>query len=264
MKRFFLFLLFLFASQGFSAYIGNPASPALMQTGLFNVKNHFINVATGYLADITWDKKIRPSDQPNFVSLDKVNEFEVRSNFSVISLIFLRRLEIYSYLGVSKEKMDWENKPQYQDKSELKARNHFSYSVGAKAILLYFWGMALGIDGQYFALPSSNKLAQRIINLRLPLELSSQYLKLEEWHIALGLGTKLGPFAPYVGINYMKMRLDVQTKDKSDLPTLQFCNRNNWGGYAGCSLNFSHSFYVNFEGRFIDETAISVAAITSF
>ena len=255
-------ILFLFTGSLSAAYVGNTSAPGVLQTGLFSVHNRLINVTSGYISDIVWDKRIRPSDQPDYVSLDKVDEFEIRSNWGTFSLIFLRRLQIYTYLGVSKEKMDWTNKPDFDETSEVKTRNHFSYCVGGKVILLQFLQTSIGLDVQYFSLPSSNDVVQRIKNLNLPFEMGSQYLKVKEWHVALGIASKIGPLGPYAGAKYMKMRLRV--KSDNDFPTLKFCNRNNWGTFVGCSLNLSNNFYVNVEGRFLDEYAFAASATAAF
>lgn len=260
-KSFLLFFLnpiFLFC-----AYVGNPCSPALMQTGLFSVHNHFINVTSGYLADFVFDKKIKPDDKPEFVNLDKVKEFEMHSNMASLSLIFLRRMEIYSYLGVSKETMDWKNKIDQGNPTEIKTKNHFSYGIGSKFILLQFPYSGVGLDVQYFSLPSSDKVLQKLKNIYIPLEVDSQYLKIKEWHIALGCGLKLAALSPYFGVKYLKYRVDVKTEGK-DLPTIKFKNCNSFGVFTGISLNLSNSFYLNAEARFIDEFAVAGAAVASF
>ena len=258
---FFLLFLFIFA-QAHASYLGNICSPAVLQTGLFSKHNYLLNLTSGYITDMTWDKKIKPSSLPNTISLEKVDEFEINSNWATFSLVLLRRLEMYTYLGVSKEKMDWTNKPSFTDTSEVKTQNHFSYVLGAKLNLLYLGNFGLGVSGQYFSLPSSNKLVQRIRDLNLPFEIGSQYLKVDEWQIASGLTCFLGPFTPYAGIKYLDMQ--VRVKSTTDLPVLHFENQNNWGVFVGCSLIFSCNFYLNVEGRFIDETAVGASAIAAF
>jgi len=242
--------------------MGNICSPAVMQTGLFGRFNYFLNVTSGYVSDITWDTKIKPVNQPDYINLDSVKEFEIHSNWASFALIFFRRLEFYTYLGVSKESMDWRSKPGSPKGSDLKTNNHFSGLAGVKLTLLRFSSFAIGVDAQFFTIPSSNKIIQKIRDIKLPFLVGRQYLKIKEWNVGGGISAFLGPLTPYAGIKHMKMR--VRVKSSTDLPTLKFDNRNTWGAFVGCSLSFSHNFYVNAEGRFNDESAVGVSATASF
>jgi hypothetical protein len=261
MMRFFLLLGFclLASCKGYSAYVGNPASPALIQHGLFS-KNSFINLSSGYLYTQAWDKNITPTDAPDELSLEKVSDFEMQSNCATIALNLLRRLEIYSYLGVSKENIDWTAKIPYSS-PEIKTKNHFCYSIGAKAIMLQFSKTVFSLDFQYFTLPSSNKLIPKIVNIYMPIPTGSQYLRMTEWQFCAGVASKIGPFTPYVGGKYSRLNLKVES---TDLPNVSFKNRNCWGLFTGLSLNFSHLIVATFEMRFFDEKAFSAAVNTAF
>lgn len=262
LKKLLLFLcLFFSCCPLFALYTGNPASPSLLQKGLFNAQSYFISVSTGYIYDNVWDKNIVPTETPDFVSLEKVGDFEVHSNFASFALVFLKRLEIYTYLGVSKENIDWKTKIPFSS-TEINTKNHFSYSVGAKAIMLQFSSTVFSIDFQYFTLPKSNKMMQKIVNIYMPMELSKQYLNIKEWQLAFGIATRLGPLTPYVGGDYSHLRLQVKTEN--DFPTLDFKNKRSWGIFFGSSLNISSILFVTGEMRFFNEKAFSLSATTDF
>ncbi len=241
-------------------YTGNPASPALLNKGLFGAQSYLITVATGYIYDNVWNARIYRKNDPEASSIEKLEDCAIYSNWASLSFIFLRRLELYGYFGVSKESIDWTAKIPRTD-TELKTRNHFSYSLGGKAIMLQFGGTVLSLDFQYFIMPTSNKFLQKVVNIYMPLELSSQNLDTKEWQLALGLATKLGPLCPYIGGKYSQLKINIKSED---LPTLLLQNKWPWGLFLGGSLSLSHSFYVNGEVRFFDEDAYSIAITTAF
>ncbi len=255
-----LFFIF-FCSKLFPAFVGNPYSPALIQHGLFSSQSALVNFSSGYLYSEAWDKNIVPKDTPPDATLEKVADFEMKSSFATLALNILRRLELYSYLGVSKENIDWKAKIPFTS-SEIKTKNHFSYSVGAKAIMLQFGGTVFSLDFQYFILPSSNKLIPKIVSIYMPIPEGNQYLKMKEWQISGGIAVKLGPFTPYGGAKYSHLRLQV--KSTEGIPNLFFKNRKNWGLFAGASLNFGPLLVATFEMRFVDEKAFSAAVATAF
>jgi len=262
MKKFLLLLLFTLSSmQAFSSYTGNPLSPALLQSGLFSGQNYLINVATGYVYDNVWDKDLTPTENPDFSSLEKVGDFEMRSNFATLALIFFRRLEVYGYFGVSKENIDWTAKTPFTS-PEIATKNHFSYALGAKAIMLQFSQTVFSLDFQYFTLPSSNMMVQKIVNIYMPFDVNSQYLQVQQWHFTLGVASKIGPLTPYAGATYTRFYL--QLPSNSNFPTLKFKGKRNWGLFLGASLNISHLFFVTGEVHFFDEKSYALSATTSF
>lgn len=246
----------------YSSYVGNPASPGLMQTGLFSVHNYLLNISTGYVHDISWDKKIVFKKSPKDVFTHTVKEFHVVSDWTALSLTFLRKLSFYSYLGVSKETMKWTFPVIQSSPAEIETRHHFSYSVGAAFLLLQLPSLQIGLDAQYSAIPSTDKLVKQMGLLYWMTGLSYEEISLEEWHVALAVIKSLGPFSAYVGGKYGEKKLEIYlNKDKG---RLVFREKYPAGIFTGASLNFSRSFYLNIEGRFLDEYALSFAAIAAF
>jgi len=259
MKFFLALILFPFVT--FACYTGNPGSPALLPKSLFGLQNPFIGLDSGYIFDFVEERKIKAVRKPSEVNLSKVTDFEIESNLAYVSLALLRRMELYTFLGVTQEKLEWDpiSSP---SPSKLKTKRHFSYALGAKFIFLDFGALVVGMDFQYFTLPSSKKIMQKLENLYLPFLLGKQYLKWKEWQTALGIAGKLGPFSPYAGIKYSDGKLQVKTTE--GLPSLHFETRNHWGTYVGLSLNITRSIYVNGEARFLDEKGYSFQATSSF
>ncbi len=254
------FFLLLFPILLFGSYTGNPASPAILSKGIFGMPNPLISLNTGYVFDFVEKRKIEPSRKPSELNLEKVTDFQIEAHMGYACLTLLRRMELYTFLGVTQETMQW--KPIFPSESKLKTKYHFTYAVGSKFILLDFGATVLGIDMQYFTLPSSKKVQQRLQNIYQLLSLNEQYLKWKEWHFSLGLSTRLGPFSPYIGTKYSNGVLKVKTTDS--LPPLRFTTSTNWGFFAGLSLNLSNSLYINAEARFSDEEAYSAKITNSF
>ncbi|MEM8628658.1 MAG: hypothetical protein AAGF04_01070 [Chlamydiota bacterium] len=253
-------LFFPFLLEGL--YVGNPASSSLLQTGLFSVHNYLITVSSGYVYDTTWDKKLRPDPGS---CLEEIEEFQIVSNWSALCCTLLRRFSLYAYLGVSEETMDWNTHQQGGDKrvGSFETKNHFSYSLGAKMILLRWFSTLIGMDIQFFSLPSSKELIEKI-EAWYPwnVETSRHYLEIEEWHIALGAVHSFGPFSAYLGGKYGEKIVEVHGRAR-DKPW-ELREQNRWGVFTGLSLRMSRGLYVNFEGRWLDEQAFSFAAITAF
>lgn len=247
----------------FAFYTGNPLSPALLEKGLFGRSSSFLSIGVGYLADFITDKDLELVNRKEDINLQSINSFKIESQMSYASLRLVRRLEVYGYLGSSSEKIDLT--PIVGDKGELKANSHFSYAIGAKAILLDFYRFVISADFNYFSLPSSSKLRKTLEGLALPdfipIPLGSQRLQWREWQIALGLSLRLGPLSPYAGGRYSKAKIKLNIEDG---PSVRFAGKNHWGVFGGLSLMLSPTFFISGELRWCDETAYSTSAVFSF
>lgn len=261
LKNSFFLLFLLFSANLFALYTGNPAGPSLLRHGMVTPINSLVTITTGYVYTKVWDMDLTPKDLPPDVTLEKIGDTEMLSNFASVGLILLRRLEVYSYLGVSKESIDWKSRLPFTS-NELETKNHFSFSVGAKAIMLQFGGTVFSLDFQYFTLPSTDKLLPKIVNLYMPIPLGKQYLNMDQWQVAAGLASKIGPFCPYIGGKYSKVRLKVNSTE--GIPNLAFRNRNNWGLFAGASINFGTLLSATGEIRWFDEKGASAAVSMVF
>jgi hypothetical protein len=254
-------VLFPFCLFGF--YTGNPLSPAMLNKGLFGRRGNIIAVGVGYLADFLTDRDMALDGDPSDVNVEAGHNFSMESQMSSLSIHLVRRLEVYGYLGSSSEKLDYF--PIVGTKQDLKARSHFSYVIGAKAILLDFSRFVLSVDYSYFCLPSTSKLRKKIEGISfpefIPIPLGSQRLNYRQWQVAAGLSARLGPLSPYVGGKYSQAKLKVTIEKDSPV---RFRGKDHWGLFAGLSITLSSSFFVSGELRWFDETAYSTAAVFAF
>lgn len=257
-----LFFLLLIPLIGMASYTGNPGSPALLSRGLFGLPSSFLGVHTGYLFDYMDHKKLLTVQRPEEASsLAKEMHLEMEAHLSYLSVSLLKRMEVYSFLGITQEKMKWEAHPQ-EDSAKLKIKPHFIYAIGSKFILLDFGSTLVGLDVQWFRLPSLKKLTTIFQSLPLTSLLAYEQVKWKEWHAALGISTRLGPFSPYLGGKYS--RTWVTIRSKKDLPSLKMRAEKKLGLFLGLSLTLTQSFYLSGEMRFFDEKATSIQVTSSF
>ena len=82
----------------------------------------------------------------------------------------------------------------------------------------------------------------------------------QEWQISPYIAKKLGNFIPYFGVKYS----DCRIKYKDEEEKLKFKADDNFGVFLGTDYRINDAWSVNFEVRFIDETAISFGGTYRF
>lgn len=82
----------------------------------------------------------------------------------------------------------------------------------------------------------------------------------QEWQIAPYIAKKIGNFIPYFGVKYSDMRGQYKDEDSK----IKFKADDNFGVFLGTDFKLGDKFSLNLEGRFIDETAMSVGATYRF
>ena len=88
---------------------------------------------------------------------------------------------------------------------------------------------------------------------------------IQEWHAAPFVARKIACFTPYIGGRYSDLRLEQKgPNDPRRWNYLHFRAENNIGVFAGTDVNLGRYVKLNVEGRFIDETALSIGAAVRF
>jgi len=232
----------------FGAYVGNPADPALMNTGFFSSGYPFFKFTSGYIYDYTSDKRYEAPDPA-------IKQFGLHSQLASCSLIFIERLQFFATAGGSKEIVKEE--PIYDAVFDAHTNYHFSWSAGAKVILLQWGQTYFSADFTYFAIPSSHKSFFTFLNrLNLPLDTAEkQKFSLREWEASAGLSSRFSFLTPYVGVAYLHSRLHAQIKYRNEV---------NWGYFYGLTASLTGRFHLNFERRGRDEFAYTFSTIAVF
>lgn len=233
----------------FGFMIGNPADPAIMNTGFFTSSYPFFKLTSGYTYDYTPDKRYETEDD------EVIKKFGLHSQLASFSLILIERLQIYGTAGGTKETI--KEQPIYDMIFDAHTNYHFSYSVGAKVILLQWGQTYLTTDFGYFDMPASQKSFFKYLNrLNLPLEIDEKKkFHLDEWQGSLGLASRFLFLTPYFGGVYLHSRLYA---DKT------YHNKDKWGYFYGITLSLSGRLHLNFERRMRDESAYTLSTIAVF
>jgi hypothetical protein len=240
-------ILFLATLPLFGAYVGNPADPALMNTGIFSAGYPVFKFTSGYIYDYTPNKHYEGDDQA-------IHKFGLHSQLASFSLIFIERLQLFATSGSSKEVV--EEKPIYDMIFDIHTNYHFSWSAGAKVILLQWGQTYFSTDFTYFDIPSSQKSFFKYLNrMNLPIGSEKQKFSLNEWQISAGLSSRFFFLTPYIGATYLHSRLSAD---------VEYHNAASWGYFYGLTASLTGRFHLNFERRMRDESAYSFATIAVF
>lgn len=258
-------LPFLFLIPSLHAgYVDNLASPMMLDSSFLFLKNRFIKIKTGYLTDQVANKKMIARSGSD-IENSYLHSFATSSHYATAALALFNTLELYGNLGASKEKIEWnpETSGHYFSSATLdeKSSFRFSWNLGATLVFKTFRSFVMGFNFNYFRIPSSRALSFDWHNIHLSLNLSARYFHYQEWHTALGISTKIGPFSPYAGGKYLRSGLKILTNNSR---SIYFRNRNRPGAFLGMSLIILNKMSINAEYRFHDERAYSISAQSNF
>ena len=191
-------------------------------------------------------------------------------------------LNVYAKLGVTngiggfdmKSSGTWAGGT-FTEKETYKEKSAFAGGLGLKLTLPLKNNWIIGVDAQYLAHQNdySGKWAVRFSdpgNLLLPSERVINQSRsnwgsttISEWHVAPFVAKNFGKFVPYVGVKYSNLRMNWMQTPHDELPD-SLNAKDNVGAFVGADFKFNPAFSLNLEGRFIDETAASLAATFTF
>ncbi len=262
--RKFLLPLLLCASL-FAVYTGNPANPSLMTTGFFSAHNPLIKGTSGYIADYITDKQFElDTRDPAIKENEPIRQFIIHSQLASFSLILIERLELFGTVGGSKPRA----KLREQDQNtkllfEFDSSYQFSWSSGAKIVLIQWGQTYLSTDFTYFQMPESTKSYFKFLNrLNLPMNFDKQELSLKEWQLSLGLSSRVLFLTPYAGTSYLRSKLHIASGPA--IGGIDYKNKYAIGYFYGVTASLSGRFHLNFEQRFRDEKAYTFSTIAVF
>ncbi|MCD6539791.1 MAG: hypothetical protein J7K37_03725 [Candidatus Omnitrophica bacterium] len=146
-----------------------------------------------------------------------------------------------------------------------KLKNAFLYGFGLKGVYPLEDNWLLGIDTSYIRHRNSYS---GNISYTLSGDLSGQAeetwkgkMTFEEWQIAPYIAKKIENFIPYFGVKYSDLRLENK---QSGGEKNKFKADDNFGVFLGTDYKINDAWALNFEARFIDETAISFGGTYRF
>jgi outer membrane protein W len=214
---------------------------------------------------------------PIKTEIDKMYRTMAKASYGLLD-----NLDVYVRLGTAQpdytEKVNgtWidsagvppEDKGTFTGTAKYKGDNAFAYGFGMKGTYDLKNDWFLGCDLQYLRHKNDYKTSSSYAvydnNGTEIFEEAGEWkgkTTFYEWHVAPYIAKKLGNFVPYLGVRYSDARIEdkdewgTKTKIKAD---------DNVGVFLGTDYKLGDSWKINLEGRFVDETAMSLAATYRF
>jgi len=190
-----------------------------------------------------------------------------------VSYGILDNLDAYVKLGVAggKSKTTYGGGSEGIDVSgsgKAKIGCGFAYGFGLKGTynLPHDW-FFVGADAQYLRHENDYKYTSRLTmtDPTIPLSDSEPFdwkgkFTVQEWHFAPYIAKTIKDFTPYFGVKYS----DLRVKDSSNGSSVNYRAKGNFGVFTGTDYKLGDHWKFNLEGRFIDETALSVSCTYKF
>jgi len=240
----------------------------MMNCGFFTSQNPWIKVTSGYLADYTSNKYYVASQKdPNFNPNDTFKAFGLHSQLASFSLILLERLELTGTLGGTKERVKWHDQPTNDNPLavyfDFKSSHSFSWSAGAKVILLQWGKTFFTTDFTYFEVPETSKsYFQFFRKFAKATPVEKQSFLMQEWQVSAGLASSFWFLTPYGGIDYLHSQMHIQHGPAT--PSITYHNERTIGYFFGFSLSLGPKFFATFERRLKNEAAYTFSTIAVF
>ena len=210
-------------------------------------------------------KSIEPALEPGETlemkpEIDKMSRTMVKTSYGVLD-----NLDVYVKLGIA----DFEdtNNYTYDDGSgpetgniKNKGDNAFAYGIGAKGTYNLENDWIIGCDVQYLRHKNDYKgVGDGGDSLKGD-------VTFQEWQVAPYIAKKIGNLVPYLGVKYSDLRTEYKLTLEGDdeVETWKTEADDNFGVFLGIDYKIADNWKLNFEGRFADETAISLGATYKF
>jgi hypothetical protein len=246
----FLFL-FLSAVGLFAAPIGNPASPALLQEGLWIPDTVWCQPRASYLADFTMKKRLSGSRH-----LSKIEEGRISGNSSLGTLAWSirERLDVAVTAGAGSNSFRFSlDGPSY----EARYRNGLIWYGEAKLVVIEIkntsicgFGEAGGWDWMSGRVTQDGELLAK-----------RSHLLMRFWTAGAAVTQSIGWFTPYGGVIVMHSRWKLSHSTLGDVLLHQ---KYPVGPLFGCSIGNGSKALVNVEWRGWIENAVTVSAEIRF
>ncbi|HEX5035420.1 MAG TPA: hypothetical protein VFW62_13150, partial [bacterium] len=197
----------------------------------------------------------------------EIHRFGIHSQLASFSVILLERLELIGTTGGSKERIKWSQEDSLTDPNailvDFKSAYHFSWSAGAKVILLQWGQTFFCTDFTYFAGPSSANSFFKFFNqLNLSFDSEKQEFYMREWQLTAALASRFFFLTPYVGGIYLNSHLHV--KSGPEVGPITYKNKDKFGWFYGITLSLTGRLHLNFERRQGTESAYAFATTAVF
>jgi len=186
----------------------------------------------------------------------------------------LDNLDVYVKLGWADYKIDsifqgTRETGKYSFPFVMNTDSDFAYGLGVKGNYEFKPSWLVGYDLQYLRSKHDMYLTKKRTTEPTGAFKSTV---MQEWHVAVSLAKKIKSFIPYVGVRYSDARFEtkgiedqlVWGADMAWIYNIKYKAKDNVGVFLGTDYNLTKNLSFNIEGRFIDETAMSLGATYKF
>ena len=254
----------------YAAPVLNPAEPALITDGVFLCDDDCWGLKAGYRGNFVYDRAFHKTSRNSNGYLPNFNYY---SNSGVLTLNLWDRVDIYGFVGAANLDIDGtlSNGPGILD-ADLFTKTKTNWGVGAKVVLWETcWGCVgttyIGLDANYERLNTSG-LSHFDVGVPSDFSLSNAGLGFYETQVSLGIAHRICNLVPYIAVKWSNAGitgrgfLDGAGTDDINIPSAHASRH--WGYAFGVTLVDANRMTVTAEARFVDETALSVAAEFKF
>ncbi|HSW72131.1 MAG TPA: hypothetical protein VLG44_01820 [Chlamydiales bacterium] len=263
MGRFFSGVILLvvgFASSLQAFWIGNPASPAIMEKGVVLGKKKGLCLKADYLSDHVFETDFHEE----IVAEDsETSHVKVTTFAALLALTLANRVDFYGILGGSQLKID----------QSMYIPRRFSWGAGGRIVAYENCKCQVGVDVKYFTC-DQQKPNYFVIEDMPALLITPFLLKYQEWQGAVSFCYHFGAFLPYAGVTYIHTKIEPHPNMGGiDIPNLEMTlefesrsvlNDHKWGGVVGLTLLSKSAITLSFEGRFYNQNGVNVSAEIRF
>lgn len=197
------------------------------------------------------------------VKIENLYRTMIKGSFGIFDF-----LDVYVRLGVADDKSegDFVYAGLTLAEFDAKMRAAFAYGVGLKATYPLGNGFLIGADLQY--LKHRNKVKGDISDT-LGLGLVAPFegkVTLQQWHFAPYAALKIQNVTPYAGLKYsdVRIRAGFEDEETGETATYKLKADDRVGLFGGLTYVLTPNLKLNLEGRFIDESALSLGLTYKF
>ena len=245
--------LLLYSAAVFSAPVGNPASPSLLEEGFWIPDAFWSNVQAGFTGDYLFQKRLKPSQESSGSGIRKA---AIRGDAQIGEIVWSLRERFNLAAQMGTGRLDWNWK---QNGVFVKGESNSGFLWSGEAQLVVFEVK----DTAFSAIGQAGGLDRIQAHASLdgtPLERSAK-IKFRYWQAGAAITQKIGFFAPYLGCLANKSVFKVSrlhpVSARLESATIA-------GPFLGCTFSRGSKIFLNFEWRGWFEEGLSVSGQLRF
>ena len=245
-------------------YLGNVASPEIIEEGMFLSKDNWMSIKAGYQGDFVFDRKMRAHRGAR----GSIDQFKTIANQGVFTLNFADRVELYANAGTMSFYISQRPRPDFK-RRQYQSDDHFTWGYGGRGIILHWKNTVFGLDGAMQYSKAVPFKWESVNGKTTDVHYHKTKLKYNEWDIAASIAQRIEILTPYFAVEYARVRSSIkhipkQLQSSGVSQGFKMNNRVYVGIGMGCTISMGSYFDLNVEARLIDQLSCSVAANAKF